>query len=630
MLTPPPMRRVMLQILTKDAPEAALILAEAGVFSPETDRVLEPLLPEWPGAHYRELYRAARARFDKIASYCVLGAPEVVPEPHDISEEDLGRTDEWLKGIWSRCSANQEALRRIREEQQRIGQLRKTLDIFAAAGIDLGLLVAPKRFLDIQVGTFAAANAGRLGEATALAGHMVTPLFQSDGLEYTVVSGPVGREHDIHAALLVAGWRALVIPIELRDRAETAQRTLQERFAKLQTDHAEQALRFEEDRKTFHKELVQAGQTLAMAEPYAEIDDALRARGDIAVISGWVPKRDANRLREHLTKRLHRPHVLSVRALAPEEKDQAPSLMYRSWLMRPFSDLVKNYGVPRYGEIDPTVLFALSFIGMFGMMFGDVGQGAVIVLFALLLRRRLKDYSVFVVAMGVSSMVFGWLYGSVFGYETVVHPVWMSPLSNPLLMLMLALYWGIGFMFVVMALTIYNQLSAGRYLPGFLDDKGVAGLCFYGGVLYAVHRRVVDGAFGASVLGALIPLAIILGYKWRRHQGPVGERLLVVLVEGFEVVEGDVANTLSFLRVAAFSLNHVALAMAIFMLADMMRSTGHWITVVIGNVFMLVLEGGVVAIQALRLEYYEGFARFYSGDGHEFRPLRLRFGGARS
>jgi len=96
----------------------------------------------------------------------------------------------------------------------------------------------------------------------------------------------------------------------------------------------------------------------------------------------------------------------------------------------------------------------------------------------------------------------------------------------------------------------------------------------------------------------------------------------VVLIEGFETVMGYFANTLSFLRVAAFSLNHVALFLAVFTIAGMLGTTGHWITVVIGNLFVLVLEGAIVAIQVLRLEYYEGFSRFFSGDGREFQPLR--------
>ena len=83
------------------------------------------------------------------------------------------------------------------------------------------------------------------------------------------------------------------------------------------------------------------------------------------------------------------------------------------------------------------------------------------------------------------------------------------------------------------------------------------------------------------------------------------------------------SGTLSFLRVAAFSLNHVALAIAVLTLAQMMDKTGHWFTIVLGNLFSLGLEGAIVAIQVLRLEYYEGFSRFFRGDGREFRPLTL-------
>ena len=94
-------------------------------------------------------------------------------------------------------------------------------------------------------------------------------------------------------------------------------------------------------------------------------------------------------------------------------------------------------------------------------------------------------------------------------------------------------------------------------------------------------------------------------------------------MEGFETVLSFVSNTLSFLRVAAFSLNHVALAIAVFTLASMLGSAGHWITIVLGNLFIMVLEGAIVAIQTMRLEYYEGFSRFFAGEGREFRPLQF-------
>ncbi len=104
---------------------------------------------------------------------------------------------------------------------------------------------------------------------------------------------------------------------------------------------------------------------------------------------------------------------------------------------------------------------------------------------------------------------------------------------------------------------------------------------------------------------------------------------MVAAIETFETLTGYISNTLSFLRVAAFSLNHVALAVAVFTLADMMEGAGHWLMVIGGNIFILVLEGAIVTIQVLRLEYYEGFSRFYAGDGQEFKPLRLNTGGAK-
>jgi V/A-type H+-transporting ATPase subunit I len=115
----------------------------------------------------------------------------------------------------------------------------------------------------------------------------------------------------------------------------------------------------------------------------------------------------------------------------------------------------------------------------------------------------------------------------------------------------------------------------------------------------------------------------VLGYEWQRNSGPIAERIAIVAIEGFDTLLGYIANTLSFLRVAAFSLNHVALAIAVFTIANGMGPAGHWTTVVVGNVFILVLEGAIVTIQALRLEYYEGFSRFFSGDGREFKPLRF-------
>lgn len=270
------------------------------------------------------------------------------------------------------------------------------------------------------------------------------------------------------------------------------------------------------------------------------------------------------------------------------------------------------------------MVFAVTFVLMFGMMFGDVGHGAIISAGAVLLRHRLQRFTAFAVIAGLSSSVFGFIYGSFFGFEHVLRPLWMSPLSDPMLMLKMALGWGIGFLLLMSALNIYNRLIEYDRLGALLGSNGAVNIALYIGLLWGTYNSFNSDGFG--IMPALLlwgSLGALAYQKWRQSHAPRGERLMVVLVEAFETIMGSISGTLSFLRVAAFSLNHVALAIAVFTLADMLGPTGHWIMVVLGNTFILVLEGAIVAIQALRLEYYEGFTRFYSGDGFDFQPLRL-------
>jgi V/A-type H+-transporting ATPase subunit I len=147
---------------------------------------------------------------------------------------------------------------------------------------------------------------------------------------------------------------------------------------------------------------------------------------------------------------------------------------------------------------------------------------------------------------------------------------------------------------------------------------------FYLAIIFILYQLMQDGQIGAlGILILVMPMCVILYYQWRQSLGSLSERLLVVAIEGLEHVISTVSGTLSFLRVAAFSLNHIALAAAVFSIAGMLDFTGHWITVVLGNIFIIVLEGAIVAIQCLRLEYYEGFSRFFSGKGKAFDPLKL-------
>jgi len=623
------MQRITVLVLREDAPAAAVVLAQRGSFNPEAGGSPE-LLPELPGKRFSELYRAARGHLDKILVHCPLSADAQAPQRALPDETELEKVEAWLRTVWVQCSNCQESLRRAEEEQRYVAQLMKMLDRFAALDIDFGLLARSRRFLDVQVGMVPSGNAGRLREAVALAGYVLALLQDAQGLAHVVIAGPKGRESEVGAVLRSADWQAARMPAKWHDDPQEARRQLLKHQDRMIAEADTRCRQVEAMQREFHGRLVEATRALAVAAPYAELGQALRGRGGLTQIDGWAPVSALPGLQRALRDRLGQRFALSTRDPRPDEFARVPSLLYHHALLRPFSLLVSNYGVPRYGEIDPTLPFAATFVLMFGMMFGDIGNGAIIAAAGISGSRRLRGFAPFVVACGLASVGFGWLYGSVFGFERLVHPLWMSPLADPVRMLTVSLYCGIGFILLVGVLTACNRIIDRRYLDALLDGRGAAGLLFYVAVLYGVYRRFFSGGSGRTQwVVAALALAVVFGYHGYRYAGQMGERILVAFTQVLEDAIGYFSNTLSFLRVAAFGLNHMALAVAVFALASMMQAgTGHWITIVLGNLFIVILEGAIVAIQALRLEYYEGFSHFFGGSGREFRPLTLAPGAA--
>ncbi|GAB4354294.1 MAG: V-type ATPase 116kDa subunit family protein [Gammaproteobacteria bacterium] len=625
MFRPVPMQRVYLQVLREDAHRAALILAESGCFDPQPSSALEADLPESPGIDYRERFESAHVRLQKLCDFYEVEPELGTLELRVVEQPELEEADRRLGELWREASDMEEQLRRLDEERREVAQLRDTLKKFSGLDVDLGHLQRRKRFLNVQVGTVPEANLSRLTRAVELAGQVLTPFLVSEGVAYVVVAGPMpGDDSELARLLDAAGFRPVNIPEEFRDHPAEVERELRERAEEL--DRRRQALleRKASEAERIAGELTRFHRLLTLAAPYAKLADAMRGRGGLTLFSGWVPSSQLLKLRLKLEEGLRYPFFLHARDPFPEEREKVPSTTpYPAWLW-PFVSLVRNYGIPRYGEFDPTWLFTLSFLVMFGMMFGDVGQGAVIAVAGFFVPRRWRRIRPAFWGAGSASMVFGFLYGSVFGFEHWLEPVWIAPLSDPLRMLTVALYWGVGFILLTTLITIANRLAQGLWGEALLDGRGLAGALFYVAALW-VGTRWFQGQplYVWHYAAIVVPLAVIVGYYGYRNRERFAERVLVAVMEGFETVLAYGANTLSFLRLAAFSLNHVALAVAVFTLADMMGTAGYWVTVVVGNVIITVLEGAIVAIQVLRLEYYEGFSRFFAGSGRAYRPLRL-------
>ncbi len=626
LFTPLPMRRVSLFLLREELPAAALALGECGVFDPQQQEYQHSEHGGRPGHDYQQLYRSARVRLDKILAHTEI-APDFTNEelvPRVVSEVELRELNEWLGMVWRECSQCEENQRDLQERERTVEQLRHTLKNFAMLDIDLGQLQGERVFLDIHIGNLPEASLKRLTDAVSLIGYTVTVYLRSEQTAHVVLAGLKGAEEELASVLEAASFRRMALPEEFSATPMEVQRQLRERERSNQARRQELAIEMSKRRERYAEGLRKAEVTLRLAAPHAELVEAVSGRGALVVLTGWVPEDRMAQLRASLGERLSGGFALEDRAPTLEECAQVPSLQRFPAILRPFADLVRNYGIPRYTEVDPTWLFAVTFILMFGMMFGDVGHGATFALLAWWQRKRLKQYTPFALLAGGTSIVFGLLYGSLFGNEHILTPLWMSPLSDPILMLTLALVWGVGFILLATGLTIRNRLVDGRYAEALATGDGLAGLVFYLLLLFTLYRLAQGAEVGLPLLAALgAPFLVVLISLWRHNKAPLVERILIVVIEGFETVMKYVSNTLSFLRVAAFSLNHVALAIAVYTLAEMMQQTGYWLTLVLGNIFIMVLEGGIVAIQVLRLEYYEGFSRFFSGDGRPFKPVVL-------
>ena len=351
------------------------------------------------------------------------------------------------------------------------------------------------------------------------------------------------------------------------------------------------------------------------------------------ILYGWMSEADAGRFESEIAQ----DALVHVMEEEVDEKLTAspPTKLKNPKVLKPFEMFVEMYGLPAYNEMDPTIFIALTYTLMFGIMFGDVGQG--LCLFAggfLLYRLKKINLAAIISLAGAWSVVFGFLYGSIFGFEDIIEAVWMRPMDNIMTTLMLAVGFGMILILVAMVINIVNAVRAkdiGRLL---FDPSGVAGLICYGCaalciVLYATGNPLPATGILAAAVG--IPLLAILfkeplSYLAERNKTLLPEGspvmyLVEALVELFDVVLSYATNSISFVRVGAFALSHAGMMGVVFTLAGYENGSANWIVVVLGNVVVTGLEGLVVGIQVLRLEYYEMFSRFYKGTGKPFRAF---------
>ncbi len=358
------------------------------------------------------------------------------------------------------------------------------------------------------------------------------------------------------------------------------------------------------------------------------------------ILCGWMSESDAAAFRAELA------HDKDTFCLVEENHNnimsKPPTKLKNPRLFRPFEMFLKMYGLPAYGEIDPTVILGLTYSFLFGFMFGDLGQGLCLLVGGCLLYRAKKmNLAAIISCCGFFSSIFGVLFGSVFGFENILPALWLHPktamtrlpfIGNLNTVFVVAIALGMGIVLMTMILNVVNSLRSNDKEKAFFDTNGIAGIVFYAALAATVFLYMSGHALPAAfvlVIMFVVPLLVIffkepLTALVEKKAEIMPKEKGMFFVQGFfelfEVCLSYFSNTLSFVRVGAFAVSHAAMMEVVLMLAGAESGSPNWLVVVLGNLFVCGMEGLIVGIQVLRLEYYELFSRFYRGTGRAFKP----------
>ena len=469
---------------------------------------------------------------------------------------------------------------------------------------------------------------------------------EDDLYVYGVYFVPEHQAHKVHAVYSSMHFERIFIPDEYQGTASEA-------FAKLDARHREIHQALDANKEASRKFLVDNSVRIVSAKAAL---DACSSSFDIRrlaactpgdnntfyILCGWMTEKDALAFQKDIQND-EKIFCLMEDQKAPANK-KPPTKLKNPKLFKPFEMYIKMYGLPAYNEIDPTWFVAITYSFIFGAMFGDVGQGLVLFLGGLVLyRTKHMDLAGIISCAGVFSVFFGFMYGSFFGFEDILKAVWLKPMSKmmdvPLVGKLNAVFVvAIGFgMFIILICMIFNIINSVRRKDAektWFDSNAVAGLVFYGSIVLTIGlfisgkklpaTAVLVIMFGVPLILMFLkePLTNLVEKKSEIFPEQKGMFFVQSFFELFEVLLSYLSNTLSFLRIGAFAVSHAAMMEVVLMLAGATNGgSPNWVVVVLGNIFVCAMEGLIVGIQVLRLEYYEIFSRFYSGNGREFQPF---------
>ncbi len=535
----------------------------------------------------------------------------------------------------------------INAEQKRIETLQEIvtqLEPIAQVDIDLVALRKPEYLYSI-IGSMPVANIDRLQESLARIPFVFVPIRQDNQRAVVYLAGQKRNAEIVDRAARSAYLNPLSIPEEYQGAPEQILRALQRDIKAIQGEIAKQNQALEQIRLNRSNQLQMLLQKARTSRILTEAIGRYGKSRYTYLIAGWVPTREAVGFADQM-KQVSPGILIETNAFRRGVSEQdVPVSLKNPGILRSFQGFVLNYANPRYNEIDPTILIGLTFPILFGVMFGDVGQGIILALLgALLSSRRIKalrgmaGLGGVILACGVVAAIVGFLYGSVFGFEDILPAIVFHPINNILATMALAIGLGAVVLSIGFLINILNSLVIRDWGKFLFDPHGIAGLLLYwslAGVAVEVisgKHPIPYGVFGLLALlggvGVMFSEALeeLVNHHKIAFEGGLGMYVVQSFFELFEVLISLLSNSVSFVRLGAFAVAHGGLTAVFFILGQLIspgHGLGYGVVLIIGNLFIIGFEGLIVGIQTMRLEYYEFFSKFFAGGGTRYEPLTL-------
>ncbi len=383
--------------------------------------------------------------------------------------------------------------------------------------------------------------------------------------------------------------------------------------------------RFTEMAESYLSDIEQAIDVLsgdAMRE--AADGDMVRTKTTVS-LEGWVPAESHDRLTAVLDK-----YDCAYDFSDPAEGDDVPVLLKSNRITDPLNMVTEMYSLPAYDGVDPNPLIMPFFSMVFGIMYADMGYGIILLILGLIgskkikTRGTLKHMTGLLIMCGITTIIWGFLFGSFFGDAVPVFTnligieqkeLWklVDPMQSPMTMLIGSIAVGGIHLFTGMLINFVLLTKSGHFLDA-LFDVGSWWLVFAGiGVLATGHGPWV-----------LIAGAAALVLTQGRSKPTLIGKLVGGLASLYDITSyfGDI---LSYTRLMALLLASSVIGSVVNTLGSLSGSVIVFIIVfIIGHLFNMAINIIGTYVHAARLQYLEFFGKFYKDGGRAFNPITFK------